>query len=166
MFEARRLRNATFHWRLRSMDQLPWRCQPSNLRPIPCSPAWSLIDVATMANSDDNDQQYSAVDGVNDSVVTNPEAKALTSSQRSRGGRARVLGEKSDSPLNSRLRRSINLAELPKSRWAKLNSVRAHNQPRSVFTCSHGMLSPSSMSAASNAATSCDSSRASSISSY
>jgi hypothetical protein len=35
-----------------------------------------------MANSDDNDEQYSVIDGVNDSVVTNPEAKALTSAER------------------------------------------------------------------------------------
>lgn len=116
-----------------------------------------------MANSDYYNQQHSAIDGVDDSVIANSQAISLSSSKGPGGRRARILSEECDRPLNPRLCRTINLAKFSNCCRSKLNSVLAHDQPRSLFTCSHGMLSPSSVSAASNAITSSDSSSASSI---
>ena len=59
------------------------KTNPKNLLLATHRLARSLVDVTTTANSDNNDQQYSVIDGVNDSVIANPEAKALTSSERS-----------------------------------------------------------------------------------
>ena len=123
----------------------------------------SLIDVTSMPDSDYYNQQHSVIDGVDDSVIANPKAIAISSSKGPRGRRARILSEECYRPLNSRLRRTIYLAKFSKCSWPKFNSVLAHGQPRSLFTCSHGMLPPSSVSAASNAITSSDSSSASSI---
>jgi len=115
---------------------------------------WLLIDVATMANCYNHDHQNSVIDGVNDSVIANPKSVTLTPPERPRGRRPWILGEQCDCPLNSRLHRKINLAEFSKCRRPKFNAISVQDQPRSIFTCSQGILSPTSARAASNAATS------------
>jgi hypothetical protein len=113
-----------------------------------------LIDVASMTDSDDNDEKNSVIDRVNDSVVANSEPITRPTTKGSRSRRTWILCEKCDRTLNARLYRAINFAKFAHGRWPKLDAVVGHDQPRSIFTCSQGMLFPSSLKAASNAATS------------
>jgi len=59
------------------------RTDPNNLSKANYQPARSLIDVATMANGYNHDQQISVINRVNDSVVANPETVTLTPLERS-----------------------------------------------------------------------------------
>ena len=124
------------------------------------------INVASMANGDNHDQEDSVIDGVENSVVGDPQPVTVSSAKQPRGRRARIFREESYRPVNARLLQAIAFAEFSECCWSKLNSVLVYDQPRSRLTCSHGMLAPASLRAASNATTSCDSSSASSIWSY
>ena len=118
-----------------------------------------------MTDSDNHNEQYPDINGVNDPVIAHPESVAGPSSKRPRRWRTRILSEQRNGALNTRLRGTINLSNFAQGRGPELNSIFVHDQPRSIFTCSQGMLAPSSANAASYAASSCDSSKASSISS-
>jgi hypothetical protein len=124
-----------------------------------------LIDVASVTNCHDHNEEDSIVDRVNDPVVAHPQPIAGPSSKWARRWRTWILSEKCDGALNARLHGAVNLANLTQSCWPELDPKVGHDQPRSIFTCSQGMLFPSSANAASNATTSCNSSKASSISS-
>ncbi len=143
-----------------------WRAGQNTFRLVSIPLVRSLIDVTSMADGNNHDQQHSIIDGVDDSVVPNPQPVTLSTSQRPRRRRARILGEQRNCPLNPGLRRSINLAKFAKGCRSKFDAVLVHDQPRSLFTCSQGMLAPASVIAASKATTSSDSSNASSIWSY
>jgi hypothetical protein len=119
-----------------------------------------------MPECDNHDQENSIVNGVQNPIVPYSESIAIATTKWPRGRRSRVLGKEGDGPSNPWLRRTINLSKFSKSRRPEFNPIVAHDQPRSLFTCSQGMLAPVSASAMSKAATSCDSSSASSISSY
>jgi len=118
-----------------------------------------------MTDGNDHDEEYPVINGVNDSVIAYPQPVAGPSSKGPRGRRTRVLRKQRNGALNTRLRGTINLSNFAQGRGPELNSIFVHDQPRSIFTCSQGMLAPSSANEASYAATSCDSSYASSISS-
>ena len=105
----------------------------------------------------DNEKDV-VIDGVNDSIIPDTESKAWPTPKCPRSWWTRILSEESDSTLNARLNGTVNLADLAQRRRSKFDSVIGHDQPRSLFTCSQGMLLPSSAKAASKAMTSCDSS--------
>jgi hypothetical protein len=125
-----------------------------------------FVDVSTMTECDDDNQENSVVNGVKNAIVPYSESITVATSKRARGRRSRIFGEEQNSPLDPRLRRTINLAKFSNRGRSEFNPIVVHDQPRSLFTCSHGMLAPISARAVSKAATSCDSSNASSISSY
>jgi hypothetical protein len=125
-----------------------------------------FVDVSTMAECDNHDQENSIINGVQNPIVPYSEPISIATSKWPRGRRSRIFGKEGNCPLNPWLRRTVNLSKFSKSRWSEFNPIVAHDQPRSLFTCSQGMLAPVSDSAMSKAAMSCDSSSASSISSY
>jgi len=125
-----------------------------------------FVDIATMPECDHHNQENAIVNGVQDAIVPYSQSIAITTSKGPRSRRTGVFGQQRNRALNPRLRRTINLSKFSKSRWSELNPIVIHDQPRSLFTCSQGILAPVSPRARSKAATSCDSSSASSISSY
>ena len=107
-----------------------------------------------MPDGDYDDQENTIIDCVNDPIVTDSKSVTVATSKRPRRWRAWILRKECNRPLITRLRGAINLAKFAKRRRSEFNPVRAHDQPRSVFTCSQGILSPTSDRAASKAATS------------
>lgn len=124
-----------------------------------------LIYVASTTNGHHHNQEDPVINGVNDSVVAHPEPIAGSPTKWSGCRWTWIVSEKGDDTLNAWLNGAVDSSNLKQCRWSEFDSVITHNQPRSIFTCSQGMLFPSSAKAASNATMSCDSSNASSISS-
>jgi hypothetical protein len=113
-----------------------------------------FVDVATMPERDNHDQENSIVNGVKNPIVPNSETIAIASSKWPRGRRSRIFGKEGDRPLNPWLRRTIDFSKFSKRRRSEINPIVVHDQPRSLFTCSQGMLAPVSARARSKAATS------------
>lgn len=113
-----------------------------------------------MAEGDDDDEQNVILDAVDDPVVTDAHSQRGPALQRASGGGTWVLREERNCALDAATNRRIELPERTYRGGSQLDSVLAHSQPRSAFTCSQGMFGPSSLIAASNAATSSLSSRA------
>ena len=111
-----------------------------------------------MTDCDGDNKKDVVIDGVNDSIIPDSESKTWSTPKCSRSRWTRILSEESDSTVNARLHGAVNLADLAQGRRSKFDSVIGHDQPRSLFTCSQGMLLPFSAKAASKAMTSCDSS--------
>jgi hypothetical protein len=105
-------------------------------------------------NGDDHDEEDTVINGVDDSIVAHPEPISGTPSQRTGRGRTRIVSEQRNSALYAGLDYTIILSKLTQSRRPELDLIVAHDQPRSIFTCSQGMLLPSSAIALSNATTS------------
>jgi len=125
-----------------------------------------LIDLSPKTDSHNHNEQHPVIDCVDNPIVANSESVPVAALEWTRSRGSRILREKSYCSLDPGLSREINFSKLSKCRRPKFNIVGAHDQPRSLFTCSQGMLSPTSTRAASNAATSLASSNASSIASY
>lgn len=109
---------------------------------------------------DDDNGEYPIVDGVDDAVVTDADAKAVSPLKPPGSWWTWVVCEQRDGALNAVADLGVELAQGSDGSRAELDAVLAHTQPRSALTCSHGMLGPSSAIAASNAATSSASSSA------
>lgn len=125
----------------------------------------SAVDLSSVTDRDHGNDKEPIIDCVDESIVADPNSPPGTAVQLARGWGARVLCEESDGAPESIASLRFNLAKLTYSGRSELDSVVAHVQPRSCFTCSHGMLSPSSDIAASKAEMSPISSSASIISS-
>ena len=89
-----------------------------------------------------------------------PDAQTGPPFQGAGGRGARILRQEGNHTLHAATDCWVELAQRSDRRWAQLDAVFAHSQPRSAFACSQGMLGPSSAIATSNAATSSASSRA------
>lgn len=120
----------------------------------------SVIDVSPVTEPDDHHGEDSVVDGVDDAVVPDADAQTVSPLERPGSRGTWVLREQPDGALNAVPDLRVELAQRSDGRWAKFDPVRAHAQPRSALTCSHGMLGPSSAIAASKATTSSASSSA------
>lgn len=118
-----------------------------------------------MPERHDDDEEHIDLDGVDDSVVTDSDAKSSSAPQGSRSWRSGVVRQQEDRALNTPAILRVEPAEGSHRRGPQLDAVLAHSQPRSAFTCSQGIFGPSSTIAASNAATSSASSKAAIISS-
>lgn len=124
--------------------------------------ASALVDVSSVAERYDDYEQHVISDCVDNPVVADAHPIGRSASQRPGGGWPWILREQRDRSLNPRLNVGIELAKGSSRCRPDLDPVGAHCQPRSVFTCSQGMLAPSSAIASSNADTSSVSSYASS----
>ena len=113
-----------------------------------------------MPERDDHDEKHIVLNGVDDAIVTRPNAESWSTLQGAGGRGTRVLRKQGDRALDPATNRRIELAQRSYGRWSQLDPVLAHSQPRSAFACSQGMFGPSSFIAASNAAMSSASSRA------
>lgn len=125
----------------------------------------SSVHVAAVSDGHDDDKKDFVDDAVDDPVVPDSQPVSRAAAQRPGCRRSRVFGEERDCSLNAPSDMRIELAKGPGGGRADLDSVTAHTQPRSIFTCSQGMLSSSSAIAASKAAMSSTSSSASTSSS-
>ena len=63
-----------------------------------------------MTYDDDNNEKYSVIDGVDDSVVADSQPVAGPSAEWTRCGRSRILGEHCDRTLNTGLNLSVDLS--------------------------------------------------------
>lgn len=120
----------------------------------------AVVDVAAVPERDDNDEEHVVLNGVDDAIVTDPNAESWSAFQGSGGRWTRVLRQKCDRALDPATDRRVELAQRSYGRWSQLDPVFAHSQPRSAFTWSQGMFGPSSSIAASNATMSSASSAA------
>jgi len=120
----------------------------------------SVVDVAPVAESDDDHGEDLVVDRVADAVVTNADAETVSPVEGPGPWGTWAVCEQPDGSLNAEADLRVELSQRSDSGWAELDAVLAHTQPRSALTCSHGMLGPSSVIAASNAARSSASSSA------
>ncbi len=119
-----------------------------------------------MAQRDHDDQKHVVGNGVDDPIVPDANAKPRSAPERSGRRRSGVGGQKGDRPLDTAAHVEVQLAKRSRRCRADFDAVAAHTQPRSAFTCSQGMLGPSSAMEASKASTSSTSSSASISSSY
>ena len=119
-----------------------------------------VVHVAPMSKPHDDHQQHLVLDCVDDSVIAYPDAKTGPALKRTCTWRTRFLGEQRDCTLNPPANLRVELAQSAECRRTELDAIRAHSQPRSALTCSHGMFGPSSAVAVSKAATSSASSQA------
>ena len=125
----------------------------------------SALDLSSVTDRDHHDDEQPIIDCVDDAVITHsypPSRSPATLSRRWRTGIYSQQGNRAPEPF---LGLVIELPQLARSGRPELDSIAAHVHPRSCFTCSQGMLSPSSDIAASNAEMSSISSSASIISS-
>jgi len=123
-------------------------------------PKSSVVDLASVAERDDDDQEHVVVDGVDDAIVTDPNAESGSALQGAGGRWTRVVRQEGDRTLHAVTYRWVEPAQRSDSPGAQLDAISAHSQPRSALACSQGMFGPSSSIAASKAATSSASSRA------
>jgi len=93
-----------------------------------------FVDVSSMPQRHDDDQQDVINDRVNDPVVPHSQSITRPTTQRASGRWPRVLSEKCDSPLNARTDLWVYLAQRSRRRWANFNPIEAHTQPRSDLT--------------------------------
>lgn len=64
-----------------------------------------------MAEGHDDDEQEPVINRVEDSVVAHSEPVALSPTEWSRRRWTRIVGQKGNGPLDSRLRRTVNRAK-------------------------------------------------------
>jgi hypothetical protein len=74
---------------------------------------WLLRDVESVTNGDNHDEKHSVVDGVDDAVVTDPEAKPGTIAEWARRRRSQILSARSDRALDARLNGRVTFSNLP-----------------------------------------------------
>ena len=113
-----------------------------------------------MSKPHDDHQEHVVFDCVDDAAIADPDTKTWPTLESTCARRSRILGEQGDCALDATTKLRIELAQGAGCRRTQLNAIRAHSQPRSALTCSHGMFGPSSAIAASKAATSSASSSA------
>ena len=118
------------------------------------------VDVASMSEPNDDNQQDVVLNCVDDSIVAYPDTKAWPALEGPHTGGSRILCEQRDRALDATTILGIELAQRSGRRRTQLDAVVVHSQPRSALTCSHGILGPSSAIAASKATTSSASSSA------
>ncbi len=123
--------------------------------------ALSVVDVSSVPDRNDDNHKSVVLNRVDDAVVphANPESRPATQGTRCRG--PRVVRQEGDCSLDTWANVRVEFAECPDRGRAQFYPIEAHAKPRSALTCSQGMLGPSSAIAASKAATSSASSRAS-----
>lgn len=114
-----------------------------------------------MTDGDHDNDKQSVLDRVDDAVVANPNSPPGSSAKLTRGWGPRILSQQSDCASQAIASLRFDLAQLTRSGRSELDPVAAHAQPRSCFTCSQGMLAPSSAIAVSKAEMSSISSSAS-----
>lgn len=143
------------------------RVSASPRGPLGSDPTGSsaVIGVASVPDRHDRDEQHIVFDRIDDAVVTDPDAVAGPTLKGARSRRTGIVREKRERALDTWPICGMDTTQPLQRRRSHLNPVRAH-QPRSDFTCSQGMLSPSSAMASSKAAMSSASSRAVSMRSY
>ena len=118
-----------------------------------------------MTDRDHHDDEQPIIDCVDDAVITHSYPPSRSPAKLSRRWRTGIYSQQGNRAPEPFLGLVIELPQLARSGRPELDSIAAHVHPRSCFTCSQGMLSPSSDIAASNAEMSSISSSASIISS-
>ena len=119
-----------------------------------------VVNVASVSEPDDDDQQDVVLNGVEEAVVADSNSKTWSALYCARTGRARIFGKQSNRASDASTDRGVELAQGTDGTWAELDPISAHAQPRSALTCSQGMFGPSSAIAWSKAAASSASSNA------
>lgn len=144
-------------WRLRCGD-LTARCAPFNRQlGIDLS---TFVDLSSVPQSRDHNKEHVVLNGVDDAVVTDPDAPTRWALQRTGSRRSWILCEQRDRALDATADLGVELTKSPDCCRSEFDPVGGHTQPRSALTCSQGMLGPSSAIAASKSATSWASSKA------
>ena len=115
-----------------------------------------------MAEGDHGNDKNVIVNGVDDAIAADTHSEARSAAKRLGTRRTGILAEQCDRTADPITVLVIDLLQGSNRGRTQLDSV-GHDQPRSAFTCAHGMLGPSSAIASSNAATSSESSSASII---
>jgi hypothetical protein len=92
-----------------------------------------FVDVATVPEGDDDNQQHVIVEGVDDAVVTYSYPPCGSTAEWPSGRWPRILRQQSDHTLNAAGDRRVESTKGSDGSWPQLDPVAAHSQPRSTF---------------------------------
>lgn len=71
----------------------------------------AVVDVATVRERDDDDEEHVVLDGVDDAVVTDPNAESGSALQRASRRGTRVLRQEGDRPLDAATNRRVEVTQ-------------------------------------------------------
>lgn len=94
----------------------------------------SVVDVASIPESYDHHQEHVVLDGVDEAIVADTDAKSRPALERPRARRPRIVGEQSNGALEASASLGVELAQGPDHAGTQLDPVRAHSHPRSTLT--------------------------------
>ncbi len=107
--------------------------------------ASAAVDLASVADTDHQNQEHLVFDLVDDAVLTDPHSIAvLLTLELLHPHGPRSLCETVNGNPDPTAHRSLKLAEIPLSRGAQLDLIHTQPRPRSALAFSHGIEAPGS----------------------